>query len=434
MKQRFILLTVIIGLVVLMCQVSIVNAKTKKLKVWIQTQHYYEPWQEVVQEFEKDYGYKVEVEFLGAWANARIKIMSNFAAGTPPDVMEVRPSWTAEFGIRGFAKDLTEEISQWPAAKDFFEKALEEPKYGEKFYGIKAFGTAEMMFYNKSIFRGAGLDSENPPTTWDETLKVAKALTRDLNGDGVLDQYGWGIAPKKWAQTASFMSWLAASGTPFFNEERTLVNLDTQQAIALGRFLQDLKSVSYVAESSAPADAMRKRFATGEDIGMISGITVDVGNIRRVNPDLDYGISYMPVPEGQDYCTSLHGPHFIIPADAENPEAGWELLKRFENVEKLVEITKQYGMTFPRKSWAQNPEVQKLPMMQKLSSILETASSYFGLQLIKELGMPSVTGKIGKELIYDLYEKIIYQNEDPTQAFKEFTEEANKLIQEERGR
>jgi len=73
-------------------------------------------------------------------------------------------------------------------------------------------------------------------------------------------------------------------------------------------------------------------------------------------------------------------------------------------------------------------------MMQKLSSILETASSYFGLQLIKELGMPSVTGKIGKELIYDLYEKIIYQNEDPTQAFKEFTEEANKLIQEERGR
>jgi len=432
MKRWFILLIVIMGLTVSMSQIS--TAGEKKLNLWIQKQHYYEPWQKVVQEFEKDYGCKVEVLFLGAWPDARVRIMASLAAGNPPDVIEVRPNWTIEFGIRGFAKDLTEEISQWSDATDFFESAREEPKYKGKPYGIKAFGTAEMMFYNKSLFRDAGLNPENPATTWDETLQVAETLTRDLNGDGVPDQYGWGIAPKGWAQTASFMSWLAASGTPFFNKEGTLVNLDTPQAIALGKFLQRLKKWSYVAEPSAPVDAMRKRFATEEDLGMISGITVDIGNFRRVNPNLDYGVSYMPVPKGQKYRTSLHGPHFIISAGARHPELAWELLKRFESTEILVEITKRYGMTFPRKSWAQNIEVQRLPKMAKLSSILKTASPYFGLQIVKQLGMPSVSGKIGKEMIYDLYEKIIYRNEDPARAFKEFTEEANQLIQRERRR
>jgi multiple sugar transport system substrate-binding protein len=48
------------------------------------------------------------------------------------------------------------------------------------------------MIYNKDMFEAAGLDPDAFPTTWEELEEVAKALTVDTDGDGVIDQYGLG--------------------------------------------------------------------------------------------------------------------------------------------------------------------------------------------------------------------------------------------------
>jgi len=63
--------------------------------------------------------------------------------------------------------------------------------------GIGGFSwQGNFIFFNKRLFREAGLDADLPFTlqregnwTWDEFLKVCRATTRDINNDGITDIY-----------------------------------------------------------------------------------------------------------------------------------------------------------------------------------------------------------------------------------------------------
>ena len=47
------------------------------------------------------------------------------------------------------------------------------------------------LFYNKELFDAAGIEYPNDKWTWDDMLKAAIALTKDTDGDGQPDQYGF---------------------------------------------------------------------------------------------------------------------------------------------------------------------------------------------------------------------------------------------------
>jgi multiple sugar transport system substrate-binding protein len=47
------------------------------------------------------------------------------------------------------------------------------------------------------MFKAAGLDVNAPPKTWDEFLAYAKKLTRNTDGDGKIDQWGFGTVAAK---------------------------------------------------------------------------------------------------------------------------------------------------------------------------------------------------------------------------------------------
>jgi multiple sugar transport system substrate-binding protein len=54
--------------------------------------------------------------------------------------------------------------------------------------------TGYIMAYNEQMLNEAGIDSV--PTTWDEYIEAARAMTKDTDGDGVIDQYGTGLPTK----------------------------------------------------------------------------------------------------------------------------------------------------------------------------------------------------------------------------------------------
>jgi len=53
-----------------------------------------------------------------------------------------------------------------------------------------------MLHINVDMFRKAGLDPNKPIENYDEFLEDAKKLTKDTNGDGKIDQWGYGIRHK----------------------------------------------------------------------------------------------------------------------------------------------------------------------------------------------------------------------------------------------
>ena len=104
---------------------------------------------------------------------------TSMAGGTAEDVITLfaTEGYVAE---RGYALDLTEMINEWD--KDQLNMALLEPfEHNGRYYGLPISGYIIGLWYNKQIFRDAGLvDGEESyivPENWEEFAQLAQKLT-----------------------------------------------------------------------------------------------------------------------------------------------------------------------------------------------------------------------------------------------------------------
>jgi len=76
-------------------------------------------------------------------------------------------------------------------------------------YRIPWFAMVDYMYYRKDLFKKEGL---SPPKTWDEFLEIGKKLTKDLDGDGEIDQWGYVTAGKSSLLYNAWVEFLAQVG------------------------------------------------------------------------------------------------------------------------------------------------------------------------------------------------------------------------------
>jgi multiple sugar transport system substrate-binding protein len=107
------------------------------------------------------------------------------AAGTLPHIIEAGSELTISFGEEGILDvPLTSQIIKQIGEKRFYKgalKMLSAPDKG-KYYGLPYHGWVQGIWYRKDWFKKKGL---NPPDTWENILKAAKALHKPED-----NQYG----------------------------------------------------------------------------------------------------------------------------------------------------------------------------------------------------------------------------------------------------
>ncbi len=76
-----------------------------------------------------------------------------------------------------------EEVATSDADKEwlnsFYPALMANGQIEGQTWGIPFQRSTIVAYYNKDLFRAAGLDPEAPPTTWDEMIEMGKALTND---------------------------------------------------------------------------------------------------------------------------------------------------------------------------------------------------------------------------------------------------------------
>jgi sn-glycerol 3-phosphate transport system substrate-binding protein len=90
---------------------------------------------------------------------------------------------------------------------DYETNVLAYYTVGGKLYGMPFNSSNPILYYNKDMFKAAGLDPEKPPRTYAEVLDAAKKLTKK-DASGKVAQYGYSMAIYGWF----FEQLLAASG------------------------------------------------------------------------------------------------------------------------------------------------------------------------------------------------------------------------------
>ena len=63
-----------------------------------------------------------------------------------------------------------------------------------------------VILYRKDLFDAAGIPAPSPTWTWDDLAAGAKGLTQDLDGNGTIDQWGFGVPAAR--SRKSILQWL----------------------------------------------------------------------------------------------------------------------------------------------------------------------------------------------------------------------------------
>ncbi|KOF22862.1 ABC transporter substrate-binding protein [Ensifer adhaerens] len=133
---------------------------------------------ELIKEFEAENPDITVKQVTFPYADYQTRVVAAKAAGNGPDVVQLFYGWLDNFVAGGLVQPLSKE--KFPAAdieKDFFP-IVSAMKRGEDYYGLPTAVRSMALFYNKNLFKDAGLDPNKPPQTLDEMVKAAKATTK----------------------------------------------------------------------------------------------------------------------------------------------------------------------------------------------------------------------------------------------------------------
>ena len=226
----------------------------------------------------------------------QLQLISNSAA----DIILMDDEPYPGFAARGYLEDLQPYIERDGLPVDrFYPTALESFTYRGFIGGMCWSGFPVMLFYNKDLFDEAGLPYPDENFTYDDFRRVARMLTRDTTGDGRLDQFGTMLG-FGWLDSQP-MFW--SFGADFLNEDRTAASLDTPEALAAARFMQDMKFEDRSTIWFGDMEGMNRevQILTGR-IGMSMGGWFATQIFDDIEDGMRLGVTQLPMgPSGRRY-------------------------------------------------------------------------------------------------------------------------------------
>lgn len=388
-------------------------ADGKTFTIYWNAGHGYKTYEKIIKQFESDH--KVTVNWQKyQWEDLRTKLMADVQAGHPPDLVENDGSgWPITFAISGDALALDDLIaadndkSGFP--HDWQPASLRNVKYHGKFYSVPLHLTCSLLFYNKKMLHDAGV--RKPPTTWDEFVGAAGKLTHG-------DQYGVALN----SDPTYCDQWFTQDGVRYYDPSTKGVLTPHDRAVETMRFQYDLIHKHHVAQVPAASSDYSgpQKLMSAKRAAMILSGPWDIEPIRTGSPDVDLGLA-LPLA-GRRRATILAGSGMFIPAKSRHPKLAWDLIKRFTSLETELAVTKEAGMTMPRKSWAKSPQITGQPLIGTVAKALPYGKNFTE-------GLPE-TGKSNEmtDAFKAFYQSVILSGKDPAKQVAAFVGKAEKIL------
>ncbi|AXE37598.1 ABC transporter substrate-binding protein [Acidipropionibacterium virtanenii] len=151
----------------------------------------------VLAAFTKKTGIKVSLEVIG-WNDLQTRIQTAITSGQGPDVLNIGNTWGVSLQATGGLMEFGDAEMKAIGGSDRFVKAALQTggAAGTRPTSIPLYGLAYGLYYNKAMFKAAGV---NPPTTWEEMVAAGKKLT-----DPSKNVYGMSLAAASYTENAHF--------------------------------------------------------------------------------------------------------------------------------------------------------------------------------------------------------------------------------------
>ncbi len=277
--------------------------------------------------FEREHpGWKVRMEQL-TWQSGLEKITAAVASGNVPDLCEMGSTWMPRMLASGQLTDWTAGVSDLRPALRGWELCAT----GDRVYGIPWLMGTRALFYNKTLFARAGLDSTRPPETWDELREAATAIQR-LGGD----VRGYGVqAGERYVLFKKFMPYAWGNGGRILSDDLAAAEFDSPRNVEALEFYLSLRQSGMLERQ----DMLDRAFKEGR-LGLeVSGAWL-FRSIPREAPGLRYGVALVPRPERErGFHASFAGGEVLVSfTAAKQPNGALELARYLARPENALTL------------------------------------------------------------------------------------------------
>jgi sn-glycerol 3-phosphate transport system substrate-binding protein len=238
----------------------------------------------------------------------------------------------------------------------FYPAFMENSQTGGKTWGIPFQRSTIVLYYNKEMFKDAGLDPNHPPETWKEMAEYAQKLTK-RDASGKVAQWGVQIP------ASGFPYWLfqgltTENGVQLMNAAGTETYYDKPAVIEAVQYWVDLTSKykahpeGIVEWGTTPKDFFERKVA------MMWTTTGNLTNVRS-NAKFDFGVAMLPANKRRGSPTGGGNFYLFKQTKPEQQAAAFKFVKWITSPARAAQWGIDTGYVAVRPDAWETPEMKK---------------------------------------------------------------------------
>ncbi|WP_084756898.1 extracellular solute-binding protein [Clostridium sp. DMHC 10] len=293
--------------------------------------------------------------------------------------------------------------------ENYYAGPLDTAKYKEKLYGLPWISQPVVMYYNKALFKEAGIEEPNGSWKWEDFDNAAKKLTKDKNGDGKIDQ--WGTVIDGWPPINTWV-WTYGGETI---DKNGRIKLGSPEALKGLNMLSKMINVDKISPDKEQAQNMgdAQLFESGK-IGMFfGGAGDDIEN--QVNEKFKVGMSEIPYETKKSTFSWIAST--VISSQTKNKDVAYEALV------DLTNAIQKWKIVSPTKSGLSNV-IKVRPEKAYALDVIKKSSAY-----ARGFNNQEKEAEIDTALSDELYEPILYNKKTPEQGIKDAVDKIKSITE-----
>jgi len=272
-----------------------------------------------------------------AFGDLKQKLLQGATSGDLPDIAVIDNPDHQAFAALGVLVDLTDRVTTWGQASNYFKGPWDSTVYQGKNYGVPDNSNCLVLWTNNDI---AGADFA-APTTWDELTAAVSSLTSP-------EHYGLAVSAIK-TEEGTFQ-WL-----PFLWETgEDIPTIDSDGGHAALQLWTDYVANGYMSQGILgwTQGNVLGEFQNGTAAMMING-PWQIPVLQKDSPDLKWSVSVLP--SQKQGASILGGENYSITAASKNVDAAWEFFTWSQEPENLKTYLAEAGKLPSRADLAEDP-------------------------------------------------------------------------------
>jgi multiple sugar transport system substrate-binding protein len=265
-------------------------------------------------------------------------------AGSVPDVVGLNDIDVPSFARENALMNITQYVNALPYKSSLSPGHLQLATNAGKYYGVPYLADLSVLWYNKTLFKQAGLNPDVAPSSYAEIVTDAEkinALGHGISGFSFAGDcqgcLGFTMLPSLWAAGQHLIT------GPLGNQKANVTGDGPLKTMLAAYQTIWAKHLAPAADQTQTGLTWGKDFEAGK-VGILPGDYGFAAAFTTPAQHAEFADAPLPAVNGGAYSTFDGGDDFVIPAGAPNASGAWEFIKWALDSQQQVKYPSE-GMT-----------------------------------------------------------------------------------------